>query len=80
MKYTLIVPSSYETALTGFAMGATKTVGKTEWRVEIYVGEDYPRIYRAGELQKILHVPELIARMANAVCKQYAQFVALKAD
>ena len=78
MQYTLIVPPSIETSLTGFAIGATKIIGKTEWRVDIYVGEDYPRIYRAGVRHDVAKVTSLVASFANTVQKQYLQLIALK--
>ena len=49
MTFDLIVPPTYETALTGYVMGAAKRVGKTDWRLEVYRGEaqasaaNYPR-------------------------------------
>jgi hypothetical protein len=79
VKYTLIVPPSYKTAVTGFVMGAVKTVGKTEWRVEIYAGERFPRIHRAGEAQLLSALPALIVRLSNALCAQHAQLAALRA-
>lgn len=35
MTFSLIVPSSVETAATGFVMGAKKTIYKQEWQISI---------------------------------------------
>jgi hypothetical protein len=51
MTFDLIVPPTYETALTGYVMGAAKRVGKTDWRLEVYRGEIFPRVYRDGKAQ-----------------------------
>ena len=51
MTFDLIVPPTYETALTGYVMGAAKRVGKTDWRLEVYRGEALPRVYRDGAAQ-----------------------------
>lgn len=49
MKYTLIVPPIYETELTGFAMAAEKTIGKSLWRLEMHTKECCPRVFKNGE-------------------------------
>lgn len=35
MTFSLIVPSTSETAITGFRMGAKKTIYKQEWEIRI---------------------------------------------
>lgn len=35
MTFSLIVPSNVETAVTGFVMGAKKTIYKSEWQINI---------------------------------------------
>ena len=51
MTFDIIVPPTYETAILGYVMGATKRVGKTDWRLEVYRGEALPRVYRNGAAQ-----------------------------
>ena len=46
MKYQIIIPPLYETAITGFVCGGKKKIGKALWRVDVYMGESSPRLYR----------------------------------
>lgn len=48
MKYQIIIPPLYETAITGFICGGEKKIGKALWRVDVYRGESSPRIYKDG--------------------------------
>jgi len=49
MNYKLIVPPSYETAITGFTMAAEKQFGRTCYRLEYWRGEGFPRVFRNGK-------------------------------
>jgi hypothetical protein len=44
MTYTLTVPPKYETAITGFVLGAEKPIRGKHWRVEFWHG-DLPRVF-----------------------------------
>lgn len=48
MQFTIIVPPNIETSITGFIMGAEKTIRNTQWRVEYHAGETLPRILKNG--------------------------------
>jgi len=72
MQYTLIVPPKTETAVTGFALAAEKTIGKTAWRIEYWLGETFPRVYRNGKAQASLVIcPVSVIKFGNAVAQQY---------
>ena len=65
MKYNLIVPPKYETELTGFALAAEKTIGKTQWRLDFYQGETTLRLFKNGELvTEFNKLPKLVTRFA----------------
>ena len=51
MKFSLILPSTFETATTGYVIGAERQIGKSAWRLEVYRGETFPRVYRDGAQQ-----------------------------
>lgn len=74
MQYTMIVPPKIETSLTGFAMAAEKIIGKTLWRIEYWLGEKYPTVYRDGKMQASLCIcPPSVIKFGNAVTKQFNQ-------
>ena len=70
MKYQLIIPPTYETQLTGFRLAGEKTIGKTLWRVEIWQGEHFPRVYRNGKQEAALCIcPKGAQALGHAVIK-----------
>lgn len=72
MKYALIIPTNAETAVTGFAMAAEKTIGKTAWRIEYWLSDTFPRVYRNGKAQASLVIcPQSVIKFANAATQQF---------
>lgn len=62
----LTVPSKAESALTGFMLGAERTIGRTTWRVEYYARQP-PRIWRNGAPFTESELPASAARFVAAV-------------
>ena len=67
MNFNLIIPPAAETAVTGYLMGAARQIGKSAWRLEIYRGEAFPRVYRNGEAQtSIANCPRAVIKFWTA--------------
>lgn len=68
MQYALTIPPAYETATTGLAMVAEKTIGKTHWKVEVYTFTRYPRIFKNDVEQKLdADFPPSFLKLYNAI-------------
>lgn len=48
MRFQAIIPPAYEAEITGFLCGGEKRIGKALWRVDVYKGEYFPRVYKNG--------------------------------
>ena len=72
MQFTLIVPPAFEAQL-GLMIGAgERTVRGTVWRVELWPGDMWPRIFKAGQRIPLARVPEHAAKLANAVNRAFS--------
>lgn len=48
MRFQVIIPPLYETEITGFVCGGEKKIGKALWRIDVYRGEYFPRVFKNG--------------------------------
>lgn len=46
MKNKWIIPPTTETMITGFSGALEMKIGKSNWRVEYWTGEQTPRVYK----------------------------------
>jgi hypothetical protein len=75
MKYQLIVPPSFETEITGLALGAEKIIGKTLWRLEFYRGHKVLCLYKDGVLvTEFDNLPKMVGKFAADFFKFTRQF------
>jgi len=68
MRYQIIIPPAYEAQITGFLCGGEKRIGKTLWRVEVYRGEFFPRVFKNGaRVASIGGLPAMVQKLGYEV-------------
>jgi hypothetical protein len=71
----LIVPSTAETQLTGFILGAERDLRSVKYRAELWAGEPLPRMFKSGRQLSQLDASTTLVKLANELTRYFNQMI-----